>query len=162
MNPARTCTLTRGRSCVLWLLLAVVATAVSLPNAYSDDSAAPNGSGLSFNRDIRPILSENCFFCHGPDAATCEADLRLDLRADAIAAAIVPGDPEASELVARIFSDDPDMVMPPRHSARGLSAEQKATLRQWVLEGAAVSVALVVRAAGTTGSTCCRRFSWGQ
>jgi len=136
MNPARVSVLPRGHNCVVRLLAAVVAAVVAASVAVGDDVAASTGSNLSFNRDIRPILSENCFFCHGPDAATREADLRLDIRADALEGAIVPGDPEASELVARVLSDDPETVMPPPHSARGLSAAQKATLQQWVLEGA--------------------------
>jgi len=94
--------------------------------------------GIQFNRDIRPILSDNCFFCHGPDAGHRQADLRLDIRDDAIAGgAIEPGDIEASVLVARILSDDPDLVMPPPDSNKRLTAEQIETLRAWVAEGAA-------------------------
>lgn len=136
LTSARACRLTCRRHGAFRCLLAIVAVAVSLPAGLGDDLSATTGNSLSFNRDIRPILSENCFFCHGPDAATREADLRLDLRSDAIEVAIVPGEPEASELVARIFSDDADLVMPPPHSARDLTEEQKAMLRQWILEGA--------------------------
>ncbi|TVP96931.1 MAG: DUF1553 domain-containing protein [Planctomycetaceae bacterium] len=94
--------------------------------------------GIQFNRDIRPILSDNCFFCHGPDAGHRQADLRLDIREDAIAGgAIEPGEIDASELVARILSDDPDLVMPPPDSNKRLTAEQIETLRTWVAEGAA-------------------------
>ncbi len=108
----------------------------TLPSQASEGPSAADNGRLSFSRDIRPILSENCYFCHGPDAATREADLRLDQRSDAVAAAIVPGEPEASELVTRIFADDIDLVMPPPHSARSLTSEQKARLRQWIAEGA--------------------------
>ena len=67
-----------------------------------------------FNRDVRPILSDNCFVCHGPDKNQRKADLRLDLRDAAVKhEAIVPGKPDESELVARILSDDPDEMMPP-------------------------------------------------
>lgn len=92
---------------------------------------------LDFNRDIRPILSENCFFCHGQDDNTREAGLRLDVREDAVAAgALVPEDALSSELIARVLSDDPDMVMPPPDSNRQLSAEQKTLLERWIAEGA--------------------------
>ncbi len=91
---------------------------------------------LRFNRDVRPILSEHCYACHGPDANTRQADLRLDDRAVAVEKAIVPGKPEASEVVARIFSDDPDARMPPRETNKPLSAAQKEILKRWVEEGA--------------------------
>jgi len=72
-------------------------------------TAAAEGGGVSFNRDIRPILSENCFYCHGQDASKRKGDLRLDDRAAALEKrALVPGDPGASELVRRLLSDDPD------------------------------------------------------
>src|SRR6187402_2149481 len=76
---------------------------------------------ISFNRDIRPILSENCFYCHGQDPNHREADLRLDLREVALKAeAIVPGKPEKSLIVEHIFSDDKDELMPPPKSNRVL------------------------------------------
>ena len=94
-----------------------------------------------YNRDIRPILSENCFACHGPDSASRKADLRLDSAEAATAdrggyAAIVPGEPETSELIYRIESDDELDVMPPPSSHKKLTAEQKETLRRWVAAGA--------------------------
>ena len=92
---------------------------------------------VTYNRDVRPILADNCFACHGPDSAARQADLRLDQRQAAIdAGAIEPGDADASALVERIFSDDPDLVMPPPDSHKQLSAEQKQTLKKWVAEGA--------------------------
>ena len=102
--------------------------------------AAP--SKISFNRDVRAILSENCYTCHGPDAKARKAKLRLDVREEAVkerkggAFAIVPGDVNDSELVYRILTDDTDEVMPPPESKLKLSAAQKATLKQWVAEGA--------------------------
>jgi hypothetical protein len=93
-----------------------------------------------FNRDIRPILSENCFSCHGP--AKQKAGLRLDRPEDATRAAksgattIVPGKPAASELIARVFSSDADSVMPPKEAHKTLTADQKETLRRWVAQGA--------------------------
>lgn len=92
---------------------------------------------VRFNRDIRPILSENCFFCHGPDSAKREAGLRLDDEDAAKEAAIVAGDVEASELIARIISTDPDVRMPPPESGREISPEQIETLKQWINDGAA-------------------------
>src|SRR6056300_1593404 len=92
---------------------------------------------LNFNRDIRPILSENCFYCHGVDGNKREADLRLDLREDAIdGGAIVPGDLEESEMYYRIHSTEEDEIMPPSDSNRILSSEQKKILDRWILEGA--------------------------
>src|SRR5262245_13286098 len=77
--------------------------------------AAARAAELEFNRDIRPILSENCFHCHGPDAGTREADLRLD-DAAAARAVIEPGDADSSELVKRILAKDPKERMPPADS----------------------------------------------
>jgi hypothetical protein len=91
---------------------------------------------LDFNEQVRPILSENCFHCHGPDAAAREADLRLDVRDSAIEGAIVPGDADESELIRRITSSDHSDRMPPADSARSLSPEQIALLTRWVEQGA--------------------------
>lgn len=92
---------------------------------------------IDFNRDIRPLLSDNCFACHGFDEAAREADLRLDTFDGATAnSAIVPGEPDQSEFVARIFSDDPDSVMPPTDIGKSLSREQKQMLLSWIQQGA--------------------------
>lgn len=92
---------------------------------------------VDFNRDIRPILSENCYFCHGPDAAERKAGMRLDIRAAALeAGAFVPGDAEKSELHRRIHESDPDEIMPPPKSKLTLTAEQKALLDRWIESGA--------------------------
>ncbi|WP_205855123.1 PSD1 and planctomycete cytochrome C domain-containing protein [Pirellula sp. SH-Sr6A] len=91
---------------------------------------------VEFNRDIRPILSDNCFFCHGPDANRREADLRLDRAEDAYLSSIVPGDAKASELVSRIFSEDADEKMPPPESHKTLTEAQKDLLKRWVEQGA--------------------------
>ncbi|MDG2013122.1 MAG: PSD1 and planctomycete cytochrome C domain-containing protein [Pirellulaceae bacterium] len=95
---------------------------------------------IDFNRQIRPILSRHCSSCHGPDEASREADLRLDTFAGATAdlgdyAAVVPGDPQASELMLRIMSDD-DPMPPEDHGAR-LTKQEIDSLRQWISEGAA-------------------------
>ncbi|MGB8853119.1 MAG: DUF1553 domain-containing protein [Pirellulales bacterium] len=111
--------------------------------ARAANGAAPAPTRLSFNRDIRPILSDNCFACHGPDNANRQAGLRLDTfdlataELDSGTRAIVPEKIDESELVARIISDDPDAVMPPPHAKIGrLSAEQVETLKRWIAEGA--------------------------
>ncbi|MBA3481980.1 MAG: DUF1553 domain-containing protein [Pirellulales bacterium] len=92
---------------------------------------------LIFNRDIRPILSDNCFHCHGADAAQRQAELRLDVRESAIEmGALSPGRVDESALVERITSDDPDQKMPPPDSKRRLTAEQIDKLTRWIAEGA--------------------------
>ena len=97
-----------------------------------------NTSGIEYNRDIRPILAENCFACHGPDSAARKAGLRLDRREDAIEAkAIVPGKPTESEMIRRILAaaDDKELMPPPK-SNKKLKPEQKALLKKWVEAGA--------------------------
>ncbi|MEO8494021.1 MAG: PSD1 and planctomycete cytochrome C domain-containing protein [Planctomycetota bacterium] len=92
---------------------------------------------LKYNRDIRPILADNCFRCHGADSAARKVDLRLDQRAAAIdSGALTPGQPDDSELLRRILSEDPDEMMPPPETRLALNAEQKAKLRQWIAAGA--------------------------
>src|SRR5205809_637077 len=97
---------------------------------------------IRFNQHVRPILSGNCFYCHGPDPKHREADLRLDQRETATAdlggySAIVPGKPEQSALLKRVTSTDPDEQMPPPASKKPhLSDEQIAILRRWIEQGA--------------------------
>lgn len=93
---------------------------------------------LKFNKDIRPILSENCFFCHGPDSKKREADLRLDQFESATSkGAIVPGKPEKSEVMARLLTHDEDDHMPPAKSKLPpLTATEVAKLERWIREGA--------------------------
>ena len=99
-----------------------------------------SASEIDFNRDIRPILSDNCFRCHGPDAENREADLRLDVRDVAVdAGAIMPGDPTASEMLKRILSDDDESVMPPPSTEKKISADELTLLQTWVTEGAEYS-----------------------
>ena len=102
-----------------------------------ESGAHAESPALDFNRDIRPILAENCFYCHGQDANKRQAELRLDVRDAAIeAGAIVPKDPRRSELVARINATDPEELMPPPKSNRRLTPEQKKRLERWIEEGA--------------------------
>ena len=92
---------------------------------------------VDFNRDIKPILSENCYFCHGPDAGDRKAKLRLDTFEGATKdEVVIPGKPDQSELVARIFSDDPEERMPPPEAKIALSDTEKKLLREWVASGA--------------------------
>ena len=104
-------------------------------------TAVRAGDEPTFNRDIRPLLSDACFQCHGPDEAKRKAGLRLDVRAEAVAEqrsgefAIVPGKPEQSELLKRVAAHD-DTVMPPGRIDKKLNATQVETLRTWIAAGA--------------------------
>jgi hypothetical protein len=97
---------------------------------------------LQFNRDIRPLLSNNCYLCHGPDAKHREGGLRLDQLGSATSklesghTAIVPGDVNASEMLKRLTSTDPNVMMPPPTSGKSLTKEQIATLQRWIAAGA--------------------------
>src|SRR3989442_7978850 len=98
---------------------------------------------LQYNRDIRPILSDRCFKCHGPDKAARKSGLRLDIAEEAYTErkkshkhAIVPGKPDQSLVCRKIFSADKDDMMPPPESNLSLSAQEKEKLRRWISEGA--------------------------
>ena len=97
---------------------------------------------MNYARDVRPILSDNCFACHGPDDQKRKAGLRLDTKDGAFSklksgsVAVVPGKPDESELIDRIENDDPDLLMPPKKSGKQLTAAQIAMLRRWVEQGA--------------------------
>ncbi len=92
---------------------------------------------LEYNRDIRPILADNCFACHGADSAAREADLRIDQREAAIEfGALVPGQPDESELLLRVLTDDPDLLMPPPETKKTLTPEQQEILKRWIAAGA--------------------------
>jgi hypothetical protein len=114
---------------------AFLAIAITAVPAFAAD--APD-----FTRDVRPILSNYCYKCHGPDDKTLKAKLRLDVRESATgkaksdSIAIVPGKPDESELVARIFSKDEEEVMPPPSMKKVLTPEQKDVLKRWIAAGA--------------------------
>lgn len=97
---------------------------------------------VSFNRDIRPIMADTCFRCHGPDPSSRMAGIRLDIREEATKAnragrrPIVPGKPEESQIIARVFHASPARVMPPPSAHKELTDQQKDTIRRWVAEGA--------------------------
>jgi hypothetical protein len=123
---------------LVWMACPVL---LALPAALAA-AAEPLPATVEYNRDIRPLLSDACYQCHGPDAARRKADLRLDTEAGARAdlggdtRAVVPGDPARSELLRRVSSDDEDERMPPAKSGRRLSRRQVALLRRWIEQGA--------------------------
>ncbi|MEW6155822.1 MAG: DUF1553 domain-containing protein [Verrucomicrobiota bacterium] len=112
------------------------------PKAKSGHDSHQASGKIDFNRDIRPILSDNCFRCHGPDENERKAKLRLDVREDAIKPsksgdrAIFPGAPEKSEFFLRITHQDPDEIMPPPKSGKKLTTLQVDLLRRWIEQGA--------------------------
>lgn len=113
-----------------WLCTVVLGTAAEVGVLFAAEA-------VQYNRHIRPILAQNCFACHGPDSAARQADLRLDIREMAVkAGVIVPGKAEQSEVVRRIFSTDPDEMMPPPESHKKLSVEEKELIKRWVAAGA--------------------------
>lgn len=108
---------------------------------WADDALIPAAKQLDYSRDIRPILSSNCFRCHGPDDEKREAELRLDTFEGATARigevhAIIPGDPGASQIMNRILSSDVDEKMPPPDSGKTLTDREIELLRQWIQQGA--------------------------
>lgn len=118
------------KTCTLHLVICFI---VTVPLT----ARATEPVGLEYNRDIRPILADTCFACHGVDGAARQADLRLDLRQSAIdAGALEPGKPAESSLIERILTSDPELVMPPPKTHKKLTDAQKETLRKWVEQGA--------------------------
>ena len=91
---------------------------------------------VTYNRDVLPILADHCFSCHGFDEASRESDLRLDIRNDHALELLAPGDVESSEVISRVDSQDPDMVMPPPSTKKPLSESQKQILKKWIAAGA--------------------------
>ena len=131
--------MTLPRHRLLLPICAVVAALGAL--AAAPEARADAADEIRFNRDIRPILSENCFACHGPDAPARKADLRLDTKEGLFAKAddtkaFVPGDPAHSAVLARVTHADPDEVMPPPKTGKKLTARQVDLLKRWVEQGA--------------------------
>ena len=115
--------------------------AVIVGLCFCPTGAARAAGPIDFNRQIRPLLADRCFACHGPDESKRDSALRLDTREGALAEieghhAITPGKPDESELVRRISSQDPDLRMPPADSNKQLSAEEIELIRAWVAQGA--------------------------
>ncbi len=119
----------------------VLSASVALVFAADGDPASAAPPKIDFFKQVRPILAQHCFQCHGPDSAARKANLRLDLKAEALAAhdnefAIKPGDPKASEVVERIKSAEADELMPPPKTGDKLSSKQIEVLEQWIAQGA--------------------------
>jgi hypothetical protein len=118
------------------------ATAALLVVMWPVKSTIADNADIDFSRDVLPLLSDNCFKCHGPDEANRESGLRLDNHESALVtldsghAAVVPGDSDQSELVRRISSSDPDQKMPPPDSGKTLTDAQIGLIKQWITEGA--------------------------
>ncbi len=111
-----------GLCCALQILWSEIGFSIDVP---------------TYNRDVRPILADACFACHGPDSAARQADLRLDQREQAMErGAIDPGAMDSSELIRRIFATEPSEIMPPPESHKTLTEEQKQTLVEWIKAGA--------------------------
>jgi hypothetical protein len=137
-SPARTVARRRYGAAASALLACAVANAQVDAPVHRTPLAEP----VDFARDVLPLLADRCFACHGPDEAAREANLRLDLHTAALApaasgrAAIVPGDPAASSLVARIEHTNPRRRMPPSSTGKALDAAERALLARWIEEGA--------------------------
>ena len=130
----------RSKAFRLPLPLAIVLY-LSVP-VHAATSRSKLANAVDFNRDIRPILSENCYACHGPDQNKRKAGLRLDIRTNAISElksgniAVIPGKASESKLVERITSKDDDERMPPLKTGKHLTPAQIETLRRWIEQGA--------------------------
>lgn len=115
----------------------VVAQTLAVVSSKSNPEAGFATAEIEFNRDIRPILSDACFACHGPDKNARQADLRLDDRQAAIDSnAIVPNDADGSSILERIVSTDPELVMPPPKTGKSITREQRELLTRWINQGA--------------------------
>ncbi|MFP6615620.1 MAG: c-type cytochrome domain-containing protein [Candidatus Hydrogenedentota bacterium] len=119
----------------LFSAIIVCGISIAYPSARADDK-------VDFNRDVRPIISEKCYACHGPDSAAREKDLRFDIREGLFGKSefgqplIVPGDPEESEIYYRITAEDPDERMPSADSNLSLTKEEIDVIKRWIEEGA--------------------------
>ena len=122
---------------LLVLVLCASTGEAPLPAQAPLPAEAPLPAKVEFNRDVRPILSDTCFHCHGPDKSHRKAKLRLDVREDALTAkAFVPGKSAESELIKRLHETDPDEVMPPPEAHKTLTKRQKDLLARWIDQGA--------------------------
>jgi Protein of unknown function (DUF1553)/Protein of unknown function (DUF1549)/Concanavalin A-like lectin/glucanases superfamily/Planctomycete cytochrome C len=118
----------RNKSALAWVI------ALLVPMQVVEVSAAEK---LAFNRDIRPIFAEYCLACHGPDSLARQADLRLDDKDSALAKnAVTPADVNRSSIIDRIFSDDPEAIMPPPSTKKVMKASEKEILKAWIAGGA--------------------------
>ena len=132
---------TQSRTTILWTMAVLWSTAL-VAAVFAATAPADEPATVDFNRDIRPLLSDRCYQCHGPDEAKREAELRLDTKEGAFSEleaggfAIVPGKIASSALYERIANDDEDLVMPPVDSEKSLSASEIELLKKWIEQGA--------------------------
>ena len=122
------------------LTFVVVALFVSMQASRAEDAKAKSPVAIDFNRDIRPILSNKCFQCHGPDENERKGDLRLDTEAGSRAViddivAVVPGKPDASEMMHRVTTTERGKVMPPPKSDKKLTTHEIQLLKTWIQQG---------------------------
>jgi Protein of unknown function (DUF1553)/Protein of unknown function (DUF1549)/Planctomycete cytochrome C len=133
MEPPEVIPASMTRMLLLWVIVVTFSTIM----ARAKPCSGQQSGRIDYNRDIRPILSDKCFFCHGPDAAQRQAELRLDIRQQAIdSGAIDSADPPNSPLIERILSEDDGERMPPPESHKSLTPEEKDRLVEWVRAGA--------------------------
>ena len=142
----------------LWPIPLVAISLLSTLDAFasSDDSA----TDVDFDRDIRSLLSDRCFACHGPDEKNRRAKLRLDQEGAAKKKVVVPGDASASELFRRLTSSDPDERMPPPEAKRSLSTKEIETIRRWIDAGAPWSEHWSFRPLAADGPPNTSEASW--
>ena len=140
--------------------LAPLLLVLTLPMSAGEDG--PSGAAVRYGRDVRPILSDRCFECHGPDEAARQSGLRLDLREEAVSAgAITPGALDESELWARITSTDPNLRMPPPESGKPvLSEEEIAVMRRWIESDADYEAHWAFEVPGDPGLPDVRNEDW--
>lgn len=141
LRPATIISLITASSLLLLAQVGCGRSPSTASQAVAASTRKDSAAKVSFNEHIQPILSEYCYHCHGPDKNTRKAELRLDVASDAFAPrkngpAIIKGQPEKSGVVTRLFSKDPEVVMPPPEAHKTLKAEEIALLRQWISEGA--------------------------
>ena len=140
MNTPNLCRWYRPRCWLTSLLLGIIAVA-AMPTFAMSQSVSEAKVPIDFNRDIRPLLSDACFACHGPSEAARESELRLDTRAGTFVdlggyQAVVPGKPQKSALYRRLVTEDEDELMPPKESDKSLNEKQIELIRRWIEGGA--------------------------
>ena len=128
--------------CIVKRAASIFCFCLSVALSLGGKARAAEAGTLHFDRDIRPLLSDHCFACHGPDSGKRKAGLRLDTREGLFgtgksgATAVVPGQPDASELLKRITTADKSELMPPPKTSKPLTTAQITLLRRWVEQGA--------------------------
>jgi hypothetical protein len=153
----------RPRRAPAWL----AAVASSFPLLFGVGDARSEES-VSYSRDIRPILSTKCFACHGPDAEAREAGLRLDTQEDAVrmldsgSRAVVPRDPQASELLARVNTADDSLHMPPPETGKAVTREEAELLRRWIADGAVYATHWSFRGIEPVAPPQAATLRWGR